>query len=273
MLHFGEGIVLHDRIKNGGVSAMGGATSSDFALGTIVITAILTALFTLFATKFGEAILRILLKPFSACWEFLYKRIAPRNPFSIALRTYKRSIERSSLSRIENPVGPSLKVSIARAFAPLKLLSSSTREGVDLFPYVAAHTRCIILGGPGTGKTTLMKSLIMNMLAGTAHEALNDQIPVFIVLRKLAKEEHRVRDAIIAAFERHHFPGADKFVDSALAQGKMLIVLDGLDEVGASRAFVAEAIRSFCEQDEQRSQPNRVRNFWDTRKMQTFDWL
>ncbi len=43
---------------------MDGATSSDFALGTIVITAILTALFTLFATKFGEAILRILLKPF-----------------------------------------------------------------------------------------------------------------------------------------------------------------------------------------------------------------
>ena len=234
---------------------MDGATSSNFALGTIVITAILTALFTLFATKFGEAILQILLKPFSACWEFLYKRIAPRNPFSIALRTYKRSIERSNLSRIENPVGPSLKVSIARAFAPLKLLSSATREGVDLFPYVAAHTRCIILGGPGTGKTTLMKSLIMNMLAGTAHEALNDKIPVFIVLRKLAKEEHNVRDAIIAAFESHHFPGADKFVDSALAQGKMLIVLDGLDEVGASRAFEPRRSEAFVSRTSNAANP------------------
>jgi hypothetical protein len=38
----------------------------------------------------------------------------------------------------------------------------------------------------------------------------------------------------------------------------MLIILDGLDEVGEARSDMNLAIQEFCEEDVQRNQPNRV---------------
>ena len=104
-----------------------------------------------------------------------------------------------------------------------------------------------------------MKSLVTSVVKGSAREeALSDLIPVFVVLRNLAKKEHTVEQAIIAAFADYHFPGADRFIESALSQGKMLIILDGLDEVGASRDYVSEQIQHFCEHDDQRELRNRL---------------
>ena len=140
----------------------------------------------------------------------------------------------------------------------LKVRSSRTQESIDLFAYAANNWRCMILGGPGTGKTTLMKSLVTSIIHKRSHQTLNDLIPVFVVLRNLAKKQHTVKDAVIAALADHHFPGADDFVESSLDAGKMIIVLDGLDEVGASREFVVEQILSFCLHDNQREIKNRV---------------
>jgi predicted NACHT family NTPase len=148
-------------------------------------------------------------------------------------------------------VGPSLDVPLEQAYAPLKLISSQTYENVELFTHAADHYRSIVLGGPGTGKTTLMKSLLMNIINKKCHPQLDKLIPVFIVLRKLAAKKHTVEDAIAAAFKDHHFPGAEKFVTSALDQGRMIIILDGLDEVSLNREFVASQIREFCQHDEQ----------------------
>ncbi|HEX6186667.1 MAG TPA: HEAT repeat domain-containing protein, partial [Pyrinomonadaceae bacterium] len=59
-------------------------------------------------------------------------------------------------------------------------------------------------------------------------------------------------------FADFHFPGADRFVESALNQGKLLIILDGLDEVGVNREFVTGQIISFCERDDQQADKNRL---------------
>ena len=225
----------------------------------ILFTALVGVLMGVFGKAAAEWLLNLILRPVRFLTDKVYGWIAPRNPFSIALRSYKRHLSRSHLTTIENPVGPVLDVPLEHAFAPLKLISSRTEESVELFAQAAASHRCIVLGGPGTGKTTLMKSLVTSVVKGrTREEALKDLIPVFVVLRDLAKREHTVEQSIVAAFAQFHFPGADKFVASALEQGKMLVILDGLDEVGASRDFVAEKIREFCEYDTQRQQRNRL---------------
>ena len=230
----------------------------NLIVATALITGFITLLLTVFAKPFAESLFRVISRPFVFVKETVYRWIAPRNPLSISLRSYKRHIMRSNLARMENPVGPALDVPLEHAFAPLKLISSANQEGVELFSHAAAHRRGIILGGPGTGKTTLMKSLIVSVINRRCHSDLNDLIPVFVVLRRLAANRHSVEQAVVAAFEAHHFPGAERFVRSAISQGKLLIILDGLDEVGVNRAFVTTQIQAFCELDDQREHKNRV---------------
>jgi len=235
-----------------------GNAPAQGTMALLVVTALIGALIGVFGKRAAEALSDALIKPFKFIWEAIYRRIAPRNPFSISLHSYKKHVRRSWLTKIENPVGPELDVPLEHAFAPLKLISSSSQETVDLFAHVAASDRCIVLGGPGTGKTTLMKSLVTSVINEQANDELNSLIPVFVVLRRLAVKQQSVRDAIIAAFSDYHFPGAERFVDSALDQGRMLIILDGLDEVGVNREFVAGQIITFCESDDQQLHQNRL---------------
>jgi hypothetical protein len=119
----------------------------------IFITVLTTAVVTLLVTKIGATLLSALAWPFVFVGEALYKRIAPRNPFSIALRSYKKHVARSKLALIENPVGAAVRVPLEQAYAPLKLMSKPNQEGIELFPYVASNPRIIVLSGPGTGKS------------------------------------------------------------------------------------------------------------------------
>lgn len=228
-------------------------------IALVVVTACITTLIVgVFGKKLAEFVLELLLWPVRRGYDATYRWVAPRNPFSISMRTYRRHVLRSNLTRMENPVGPSLDVPLEYAFAPLKLRSSTAQDAIDLFSHVATNPRCVILGGPGTGKTTLMKSLVTSIIKKHCHKDLNDLVPVFVVLRNLAKNQQTVFDAIVSAFDQYHFPGADNFVRSSLDAGKMLIVLDGLDEVGANREFVVEQILRFTNHDVQRVHQNRL---------------
>lgn len=235
-----------------------GQLPSAVSWDVIVPTAFLAAIVTLLATKFGEQLLRATTRPFVLLKERAYRWIAPRNPFSIALHSYRRHVLRSHLGRIENPIGPALDIPLERAFAPLKVISGTSEEGTELFSCAAETVRFIVLGGPGTGKTTLMKHLLANILRRRCHPSLDHLTPVFVVLRKLAAKQHTVEQAVVAAFDDHHFPGAQGFVKSALAEGKLMVILDGLDEVGLARDFVTAQIQEFCEMDDQREPRNRV---------------
>jgi hypothetical protein len=224
----------------------------------LVITVLVTAVLTVLFQKFTKFILHQVSRPFRWLWKTIYKWVAPRNPLSISFRTYRRHILRSNIARMEIPVGPALEVPLERAFAPLKLLSRTSSENTELFAYAADNRRFIVLGGAGTGKTTLMKSLIVSVLNETAHDQLKGIIPAFVVLRRLAARGHNIEEGVISSFDDHDFPGSDRFVRSAIDQGKMLIVLDGLDEVGVSRGSVVQQIRDFCERDDGRDNRNRL---------------
>jgi len=227
-------------------------------LQLLLITVILTAMIGAMVKSVGEFLLRAILAPFKPMLRLLYLWIAPQNIFSIPLRVYRRSLSRSNLSRIENPVGPAIQIPLEQAFAPLKLVSKSQPEGIELFSTAASGSRLMILGGPGSGKTTLMKSLLSAIIHKRCNQELNDLVPVFVVLRKLASKNHSVEQAIVAALAENRYPKAERFVEAALRQGRMLIILDGLDEVGASRQFVTEQIIEFCEADSLRTNKNRV---------------
>src|SRR5436305_5886650 len=103
----------------------------------IVVTAIITATTTLIVTNAGQWLLGQLARPFQFLGKKLWAWIAPRNPFSIALSSYRKHVLRSSLSKIENPVGPVAHIPLERGFAPLRLLSERQSEPIELPNYVA----------------------------------------------------------------------------------------------------------------------------------------
>ena len=105
----------------------------------------------------------------------------------------------------------------------------------------------MVLGGPGIGKSTFLRKL--------GSEALNPQgqiyrgyIPVLIELKELKDPEIDLTQIIAKEFETCGFPGAEAFTTKALEQGKLLVLLDGLDEVPKQNFInVAECIEDFAD--------------------------
>jgi len=111
----------------------------------------------------------------------------------------------------------------------------------------------VILGGPGTGKTTLLSYLALKFARGEAKEALGldeERLPVLVPLRELARKDRTLTAADLPALcmsldLAKQCP--EGFFEKRLKDGKCLVLLDGMDEVTTpeARRRVAEQIEDF----------------------------
>jgi len=111
------------------------------------------------------------------------------------------------------------------------------------FEVAAQYPRLMILGKPGSGKSTFLRHLAV---ACCKSEFLADHIPILIELRFI-KDTSQFN--LLNAIHRE-FRLADRGqTEEILNQGKVLILLDGLDEVpGQSRRDVQDHIYEFSQQ-------------------------
>lgn len=113
-------------------------------------------------------------------------------------------------------------------------------EFVDLNP------RLVILGKPGSGKTTFLKFLAIQCIRG---ELLPGHVPIFVMLRRFSEDqvEPDLFQYILGKFElcgleRHE-------LIQLLKYSRLLILLDGLDEVNESdRRVITNHIQAFSNQ-------------------------
>ena len=89
----------------------------------------------------------------------------------------------------------------------------------------------MVLGGPGAGKSTFLRKMGMEALKGEKGGFKHNCIPVFIELKRFASSDIDIEKFIIEEFRICGFPVPDQFTAKALERGKLLILLDGLDEV------------------------------------------
>ncbi|MBF2049316.1 MAG: NACHT domain-containing protein [Elainella sp. C42_A2020_010] len=89
----------------------------------------------------------------------------------------------------------------------------------------------MVLGGPGVGKSTFLRKMGLEALRGKQGEFQHHCIPVFLALQRFKSNEISIEQLIARKFEVCGFPEAAEFVQAALEKGKLLVLLDGLDEV------------------------------------------
>ncbi|MDR3560790.1 MAG: NACHT domain-containing protein [Negativicutes bacterium] len=106
-----------------------------------------------------------------------------------------------------------------------------------------------ILGQPGAGKTTFLRRIGLDALLPPAEKRYNhDSIPVYVELKNLKDQHVHLSEMLKRELVSFNFP-AD-FAEVALRNGKLLVLLDGLDEVpGNNLDHVIEDIREFIDKN------------------------
>lgn len=108
----------------------------------------------------------------------------------------------------------------------------------------------MVLGGPGIGKSTFLRKMGLEALKGRHEQGYKHNcVPVLIELRRFENKTIDIFGAIINEFEICGFPNPQGFAKAALAKGKLLVMLDGLDEVPTEQfGDVVVAISNFVDQ-------------------------
>ena len=139
-----------------------------------------------------------------------------------------------------NELEKAFRTSNSRDFLPR---DTSRKDGLQL----ANTTKFLnILGQPGAGKSTFLRRIGLEALLPAQERKYNHAcIPVFIELKRFKVQQHvHLREIIRREFASFFFP--EGFSDVALKQGKLLVLLDGLDEVPTdSLGQVVEDIKEF----------------------------
>ncbi len=144
-------------------------------------------------------------------------------------------------------------VSKLQGFSPEEFasfnLSQISEERVPALKAVPTYSKLMILGKPGSGKTTLLQYIAMQCNQG---DLLPDRIPIFIRLKNLAEDASGAGNFSLLNYIRQELGRSnisDQQVETLLAHGKALILLDGLDEVQEEdRGEVLKQIRKLSEE-------------------------
>ena len=110
----------------------------------------------------------------------------------------------------------------------------------------------MVLGGPGAGKSTFLRRMGLEALKGKKGNFKHACIPVFIELKQFNTGEINIEKEIAEEFRICGFPSHEEFTAKALEQGKLLILLDGLNEVPTERMNEAiQQIQNFVDLHDQ----------------------
>lgn len=129
-------------------------------------------------------------------------------------------------------------------------LSQVKQKGVEAISVIKDYAKLLVLGKPGAGKTTFLKSLAVKCIQ-PEEEFFADLVPLFVALPEFAKMVHKTKTSwnlfdYLASELAKQLNGCDANTKEILVQGRALVLLDGLDEVPPEDIEnVIDAVRDF----------------------------
>ncbi|WP_198138990.1 NACHT domain-containing protein [Crocosphaera watsonii WH 8501] len=230
--------------------------SHKFPYFLAIITILLLFIGAVLGRFFEKNLIEPASKKLGKLWEAIYQQFAGSIfLLGTALKRYnKKLIEDHQLLPIIF-TGNQLKLPMKDIYVPLKIANSSDRELLNIKSIIQSHRRLMITGEPGSGKTLLCKYLSLNYAEGGFNYLTDKPIPIILELYRVSDSEltiKKLQNAIVKAFERRNFPKADNFVEQQLNNGKLMLLLDGLDEVASKEhSHVVQIIQDFLKKYDQ----------------------
>jgi predicted NACHT family NTPase len=129
-----------------------------------------------------------------------------------------------------------------------RLLRYRAKERQDGITVASQKQFLMVLGAPGAGKSTFLRKIGLESFKGKKGNFKHQAIPVLLELKKFTESKIDLKALIEAEFTTCGFPKPKQFTENALDQGKLLILLDGLDEVPSANVnSVIDAIQDFVD--------------------------
>jgi hypothetical protein len=165
---------------------------------------------------------------------------------TISLREYRNGlIEKYQQSSI--PYLPQRPLDLHQVYIPLEVESPSENR-TDVVNILKKHRRLILKGESGSGKSMLLKYIAFSYAKGHFknpdanskntdkwNDVFSDQpIPILVELRRLNDSDKTLQQHFLDALDRDGFSNGKRFVEHNLEQGKLMLLLDGLDEVNSN---------------------------------------
>lgn len=129
---------------------------------------------------------------------------------------------------------------------PSRRLQDDASVTLESLPVINENQYLMVLGKPGAGKTTFVRCVGLEALRGEQSNLTHRCIPVLLELKRFDIDSVDLTQAISKELSDFGFPCSAQFTIDLLEQGKLLVLLDGLDEIPKEvQDVVIEAIQAF----------------------------
>jgi hypothetical protein len=182
--------------------------------------------------------------------DWFYQQFAG-SPFLLqfTLKRYSKAlINKYQLLKI--PFRPNRPLAMREVYVPLKVAGSGTVANIEAFEAVKTHRRLMVTGAPGSGKSMLLKSLILAYAEDRLFTQKEDVTPILLELNRLSDSTLSIEEHLVKALGRDDFLKATWFIKQGLKNGSLMLLLDGLDELnGNDRPQMVKRIKEFLDTD------------------------
>lgn len=216
----------------------------NFDLGTAIIAILLSPLIFRLARKAASFVGKWAAKLLDATLWLISHYLETSISATVNMKRYcKIELERPENKYLLVPGREVVSLETDSIYVPLTLETGRGTQAADPMNVIRAHNRVRIVGDPGSGKSSLAKNLLRTGCREAMEKKSGHRLPVIIEMRTLrgrlkenkgSSGQSWLLEVIREKVCKVHGHSMGEFVDSYSKSNGLLILLDGLDEVGSA---------------------------------------